>query len=78
MQDMAAHLSITMDEALYARLKHELPPKRISAFIEEAVRAKLRPTRAELEAAYRAASKESWRGSLDDVWRVTEGEGWPE
>lgn len=75
---MAAHLSITMDEALYARLKHELPRKRISAFIEEAVRAKLRPTRAELDAAYRAASNESWRGTLGEVWSVTEGEDWPE
>lgn len=75
---MAAHLSITMDEALYARLKRELPPKRISAFIEEAVRAKLRPDRKALAAAYRAAAKEQWRVRLAREWSATEVDAWPE
>lgn len=75
---MPAHLSITLDEALYARLKRELPAKRISAFIEEAVRAKLRPERAVLDAAYRAAAKERWRKTLADEWSTTEVEGWPD
>jgi hypothetical protein len=74
---MAAHLSITLDPALYERLKRELPPKRISAFIEEAVRARLRPDRKTLDAAYRAASKEAWRGGLAADWEATEVEAWP-
>jgi hypothetical protein len=75
---MPAHLNITMDEALYRRLKKELPPKRISAFIEEAVRARLRPSRSELERAYKAASKEAWRRKLAADWSETEVDQWPE
>ena len=78
MQDVVAHLSITIDEAIYARLKRELPPKRISAFIEEAVRAKLRPNRQALDSAYKAAAKEAWRRVLTDDWSSSEVETWPE
>jgi hypothetical protein len=74
---MPAHLSIILDEAIYARLKQELPPKRISAFIEEAVRAKLGPDRRALDSAYRAAAKETWRRGLEDDWSPTEVEAWP-
>ena len=75
---MAAHLNITMDEALYLRLKTELPPKRISAFIEEAVRAKLRPSPGDLARAYKAASREKWRSKLAEDWSRTEVDEWPE
>jgi len=75
---MAAHLNITMDEALYERLKRELPPKKISSFIEQAVRAKLRPDKKALDAGYKAAAKEKWRHGLEDDWAPTEVEGWPE
>jgi hypothetical protein len=74
---MPAHLSITIDHALYARLKKELPPKRISLFIEQAVRAKLRPDRRALDAAYRAAAKEAWRRDLGDDWSPIEVDAWP-
>ena len=74
---MNVRLNITMDAALYRRLKRELPPKGISAFIEAAVKGRLRPGRAELEAAYVAASRESWRRELVDDWSATEVEGWP-
>ena len=74
---MNVRLNITMDAALYRRLKRELPSKGISAFIEEAVKGRLRPGRAELEAAYVAASKESWRRELVEGWSATEVEGWP-
>lgn len=67
-----------MDEDLYGRLKSELPPKRISAFIADAVRPKLRPDRSVLDAAYKAASSESWLRGLANEWRETEGEGWPD
>jgi hypothetical protein len=75
---MAVRLNITMDEDLYRRLKSELPPKRISAFIADAVRSKLRPDRKTLDAAYKAASRESWRAVLARDWRATEAEGWPD
>jgi Arc/MetJ family transcription regulator len=75
---MSVRLNITMDEDLYRRLKKELPAKGISSFINKAVRARIRPDRRTLDAAYRAASKERWRRTLDHEWRVTETEGWPE
>jgi Arc/MetJ family transcription regulator len=69
---MSVRLNITMDEAVYARLKKEVCPKRISAFINEAVRARLSPDRQTLDAAYKAASKERWRRSLANDWSRTE------
>ena len=74
---MAVRLNITMDEDIYARLKQEVPPKKISSFISAAVRAKLHPDAKTLDAAYRAARKERWRKELEDAWKHTEGEGWP-
>ena len=49
---MAVWLNITMDEVLYARLKKEVRPKGISAFINELVRTKPRPDRQKLDVAY--------------------------
>lgn len=75
---MAVRLNITMDEEVYARLKKDVPAKKLSAFISSAVRAKLHPDAKSLDAAYRAARKERWRNQLEDDWKRTEGEGWPE
>ena len=75
---MPIRLNITMDEDVYRRLKRELPPKKISAFIEDAVRARLYPGPTVLDAAYQAARKEKWRAELSSEWAVTETEGWPE
>ena len=75
---MAVRLNITMEEALYRRLKKELPAKGISAFIGAAVKAKLAPDRKALDAAYKAASRERWRSELSREWQSTEGEGWPD
>jgi hypothetical protein len=77
-EPMPVRLNITMDEALYKRLKRELPPKRISSFIEAAVRARIPPDRATLEAAYKAAAREPWRRRIALDWTSTETEGWPE
>jgi hypothetical protein len=75
---MPVRLNITMDEDVYRRLKRELPPKKISAFIEDAVRARLYPDQTALDTAYKAARKERWRAELSSEWAVTETESWPE
>lgn len=75
---MPVRLNITMDEDVYRRLKRELPPKKISAFIEDAVRARLYPDPTVLDAAYQAARREKWRAELSAEWSVTDTEGWPE
>ena len=74
---VAVRLNITMDADLYQRLKRELPAKRISRFINDAVRAHLHPDRATLDAAYKSARQEAWRKELAEDWDVTEVEGWP-
>jgi len=74
---MAVELNITMDEDLYQRLKKELPPRGINVFINDAVRARLQPDRQTLDAAYRAASQETWRRELAEDWQPTETEDWP-
>jgi hypothetical protein len=74
---MLVRLNVTVDKDVYLRLKKELPPKRISAFINDAVRARLLPDRKTLDAAYRAASREAWRRRLVSDWAVTETEDWP-
>ena len=65
---MNVRLNITIDAAVYRRLKQELPAKGISAFIEEAVRSHLRPDRTALAAAYRAASQEDWAAVETAEW----------
>lgn len=74
---MPVRLNITLDETLYRRLKESCPPKGISRFIADAVRARLYPDRAALEAGYRAAARETWRSEVAGEWEVTEIEDWP-
>ena len=54
---MPVRLNITVDRQVYVRLKKALPPKRISAFINDAVRARLFPDRRSLDEAYKAAAR---------------------
>ncbi len=75
---MPVRLNITIDEDVHERLKRELPAKGISRFINEAVRARLRPSRAALDDAYKAAARERWRQPAAREWRTTDTEGWPE
>jgi hypothetical protein len=75
---MSVRLNIIIEEAVYKRLKQQVPPKRMSAFINDAVRTMLRPDKKALDAAYRAARAEAWRNTLCEDWAVTETEGWPE
>lgn len=74
---MPVRLNITIDEDIHERLKNELPPKGISRFINEAVRARLRPDRNELDRAYQTAAKERWRQTDADEWSVVDTEDWP-
>jgi hypothetical protein len=74
---MSVRLNITVDREVYVRLKKELPPKRISAFINEAVRARLFPDRRTLDEAYKAARRERWRRGVGADWKATETEDWP-
>ena len=74
---MSVRLNITIDDDVYARLKKEVPSKKLSAFISSAVRSKLHPGENALNAAYIAASKEKWRKRLNDDWKRTDGEEWP-
>ena len=75
---MPVHLNITMDEVLYRRLKRNVPPKGLSAFISHAVRARIYPDRRALDEAYKAASKEAWRRQVAGDWERTDTDGWPE
>jgi hypothetical protein len=71
------HLNITLDEDLFRRLKQKAPSRKMSAFIAEALRGRLGPLPADLEAAYREASREPWRKPLAEDWSATETEAWP-
>ena len=75
---MPVRLNITMDDDVYSRLKKEVPPKRLSAFITSAVRSKLHPDKKTLDEAYRSASKERWRKQIAEDWKSTDGEEWPQ
>lgn len=74
---MPVRLNITIDQDVYDRLKGELPPKGISRFISDAVRARLRPGPHELDRAYQAAAKERWRQAELDEWSTVDTEDWP-
>jgi hypothetical protein len=74
---MPVRLNITIDEDVHDRLKRELPAKGISRFINEAIRARFRPSRGALAEAYKAAARESWRKAESRDWRITEVEDWP-
>ena len=75
---MSVRLNITMDDDIYARLKKEVPSKKLSAFISRAVREKLHPDTTTLDASYRAARKERWRTDVADDWKHIDDEGWPQ
>jgi hypothetical protein len=75
---MPIRLNITIDNDIHERLKRELPAKGISRFINEAVRARLRPSREALDDAYKAAAKQRWRQSEAREWQATDVEGWVE
>ncbi len=73
---MSVRLNITMDNDVYARLKKEVPAKKLNAFISAVVRAQLHPDANMLDAAYQAARRERWRKVLDEDWQHIDAEGW--
>lgn len=75
---MPVRLNITIDEDVHERLKRELPAKGISRFINDTIRARLRPSREALDEAYKAAARERWRTSGAREWSPTDVEDWPE
>ena len=74
---MPVRLNITIDEDVHERLKQELPAKGMSRFINDAIRARFRPSRDTLNRAYKAAAREKWRKPEARDWRVTDVEDWP-
>jgi hypothetical protein len=66
---MSVRITSTMGDDLYARLKEKVPSQNLSAFITEAVRAKLRPDAKALNVAYQTASKERWSAGLAEDWK---------
>ena len=74
---MPVRLNITIDEDVHERLKQELPAKGISRFINEAIKARFRPSRDALNQAYKAAARERWRKAEHGDWSVTDFEDWP-
>jgi Arc/MetJ family transcription regulator len=74
---MPVRLNITIDEDVHERLKRELPAKGISRFINDAIRARFRPSREALDAAYKAAAREAWRKAELRDWEITDVEDWP-
>ena len=75
---MPVRLNITIDEDVHERLKRDLPPKGMSRFINDALRARLRPSTEALDEAYRAAARELWRQAEAADWARSDVEGWPE
>jgi hypothetical protein len=74
---MPVRLNITIDNDVHERLKRELPAKGISRFINDAVRARLRPSRTALDEAYKAAAQEPWRQVGAGEWQIADVEDWP-
>jgi hypothetical protein len=75
---MPVRLNITIDEDVHERLKRDLPAKGMSRFINDAIRARLRPSPATLDEAYKAATRERQRQVEAGEWGVTDVEDWPE
>jgi hypothetical protein len=74
---MPVRLNITIDKDVHERLKRELPAKGISRFINDAIRARFRPSLETLDEAYKAAAREAWRKTETRDWKVTDVEDWP-
>lgn len=69
-------LSITLADDVYDRIKHIVPPRKISKFISEAVEVKLNEQTDALYNAYLSASQESDREDVIKDWDEINTESW--
>lgn len=69
-------LSITLSDHLYDRLKHNIPPRRISKFVSEALEMKLDEKQHELYKAYLEAAMDHDREAEAKEWDVVNIEAW--
>jgi hypothetical protein len=54
-------MSISIDESLHYKLKHNVPAKKISMFVSQAIKKELDAVESELRAAYTEAEQDSAR-----------------
>lgn len=71
-------LSVTLADDLYDRIRHAVPPRRVSKFISEAVEVKLKEQTDDLYKAYLAASQEEEREDILTDWDTIDTESWEE
>ena len=71
-------LSVTLADDLYDRIKHTVPPRRVSKFVSEAVEVKLKGQTDDLYKAYLAASQDGDREALSKDWDTINTESWEE
>ena len=77
---MAVRTTIQLDEALAARLRSIVPPRRLNRFINQTLAEKVDAVErerleAEMKEGYLAQRAE--RAEMNDEWGVVDGEGWP-
>ncbi len=61
-------MSISIQEALYEKLKHSVPSKKISFFVSKAISHELERKEEELSLAYQESEKNSQRQELLNEW----------
>lgn len=71
-------LSVTLADDLYNRIKHTVPPRRVSKFVSEAVELKLKEQNDGLYKAYLAASQDRDREAILNDWDTINIESWEE
>ena len=72
-------LSVTLADDLYDRIKHTVPPRRVSKFVSEAVEVKLKEQTDDLYKDYLAASQCVDREALLKDWdTIINTESWEE
>ena len=77
---MMTRTTIYLDEMILARVRHFVPPRRLSQFVNELLQERIAQLeQAEIEAqmreGYLATRQE--RQELNQEWQIVDGEGWP-